>query len=415
MRQLRSDLVSWLPMLFLAALPALAASPEPVPQVPKSRPGAEQNVHWLRLSPSESFSGAASDVDCGSLGTFRFGLDSAALLAGMDPGKVEAKSLEPTSTDQTFFLAEICRWIEHFESQETGLPALMPVLGAELTKAGSASACGGLSTLQCQIDSALDRLATLAGDDWPSIFQKNPLPPSDPCLPCSAVDDGTTVIVDPGGGGRAPDDYVLTGAFFYQDSEMHTFPFSYDSATLSALTGGDLTSLSLSPFYPTHSATRPGYMVFSGQNQLPCSGNSCIETVVRRIDFYGCRNYDSNVQGCNAAPECSFYHCSNQCLPTGTSNCDAGCDAYCPCRKYNNNIGGCNADPNCSYYSCSNECHPTGTSQCFADCRKSDQLCDCRAFDLDVDSCNKAVGCSYYHCSGQCHATGTSNCAAGCC
>ncbi len=38
-----------------------------------------------------------------------------------------------------------------------------------------------------------------------------------------------------------------------------------------------------------------------------------------------CRDHDGDVSSCDATPGCAYYFCSNQCHPTGTSLCDAGC------------------------------------------------------------------------------------------
>ncbi|MBN8468819.1 hypothetical protein JYJ95_20150 [Corallococcus exiguus] len=111
-----------------------------------------------------------------------------------------------------------------------------------------------------------------------------------------------------------------------------------------------------------------------------------------------CSVWDGDVSGCDAhgisdpnkandTQNCAYYFCSNSCRPQGTSNCEAGCSAYCnsadsetfACRTWNGNVSGCDAhgisDPNkandtqnCAYYFCSNSCRPQGTSNCEAGC-----------------------------------------------
>jgi parallel beta-helix repeat protein len=85
----------------------------------------------------------------------------------------------------------------------------------------------------------------------------------------------------------------------------------------------------------------------------------------------GCRAYDNNQPGCDAAG-CAYYFCSNECHPAGLSLCEGGCTDSCQppdnCRLFDGNASGCNAAPGCSYHACSAECYPTGTSDCDAGC-----------------------------------------------
>lgn len=110
-----------------------------------------------------------------------------------------------------------------------------------------------------------------------------------------------------------------------------------------------------------------------------------------------CSTWDGDITGCDAhglrdpnpaddTQDCAYYTCSGQCRPRGTSNCEAGCSAFCSesdetksCSTWDEDVTGCDAhglrDPNpaddtqdCAYYSCSDKCRPRGTSNCEAGC-----------------------------------------------
>jgi parallel beta-helix repeat protein len=81
-----------------------------------------------------------------------------------------------------------------------------------------------------------------------------------------------------------------------------------------------------------------------------------------------CSAFNGNASACNGASGCTYFSCSNVCLPAGSTSCDAGCGNCSPCRQFDNNLPGCNAFGGCAYYSCSNECQPFGTSECVAGC-----------------------------------------------
>ncbi len=229
-------------------------------------------------------------------------------------------------------------------------------------------------------------------------------PPGDPCLPCDAVASGDSVIVDPGNGNGPIRQYDVTGVFFLQDQTLNVLPNSYKWNLLEQINQGLGPNITLSNFYPEHSTQRPGYMVFSGVETGVCRGEDCVEVVVRKVDFHGCRDMDRNPTACSRDSRCAYYSCSAQCHPQGTSACDAGCRQYCSnCRRHDGNRFGCLSDPACDYYTCSNQCHPQGTSSCFAGCKDSVGSCDCRALDGSYSGCQAVPGCSYNWTNRQCH------------
>jgi parallel beta-helix repeat protein len=123
----------------------------------------------------------------------------------------------------------------------------------------------------------------------------------------------------------------------------------------------------------------------------------------------GCRVFNGNAAGCNAAPGCQYFACSNRCEVAGTSQCDAGCGGCTGnCHDHDGNVEACDNDPGeCAYYFCSNRCYPTGTPL--------EEACLCESHNGDPTGCNATPGCSFFACSNSCFFTGTPTCQANCC
>ncbi len=99
-----------------------------------------------------------------------------------------------------------------------------------------------------------------------------------------------------------------------------------------------------------------------------------------------CGTWDGDSAACERRSsgdeqQCIYRSCSDRCVPAGTSRCQAGCSSFCndpteaaSCSSWDDDPAACNAASSgsldCAYYACSQKCLPSGTSRCQAGCRQ---------------------------------------------
>jgi parallel beta-helix repeat protein len=143
------------------------------------------------------------------------------------------------------------------------------------------------------------------------------------------------------------------------------------NATGNVISGNGLGSVQLS----FQNETSPLGPIHINNNDLLDASKVC-----GGVDVAGascsCSAFNGNASACNGASGCTYFSCSNRCLPAGSTSCDAGCGGCTGCRAFDGNLPGCNA-AGCAFYSCSNECQPPGTSECVAGCTDQCPSVDC--------------------------------------
>ena len=77
--------------------------------------------------------------------------------------------------------------------------------------------------------------------------------------------------------------------------------------------------------------------------------------------YNSCYSADMSINACDNMG-CSFYACSGQCWPSGTS-LEIGCNYLKPfCEAHHGDRNGCisDTDHRCAWYACTSQCHPRG-------------------------------------------------------